>query len=64
LIDPVLMRQASPEQAEQAVAGILGATAAAPATTLCAWSFDAETPIQNVEALYRTVLATNERKPL
>ena len=61
LIDPVLMRNASPSQVERAIAAILDATAAAPTTTLCAWSFDCETPVQNVEALYRTVQATHDR---
>ena len=57
LIDPVLMLNSTPEEVEQAVASILDATVAAPVTTLCAWSFDTETPVKNVEALYQTVVA-------
>lgn len=56
LIDPVLMRNETPERVGQTVAGILEATVAAPATTLCAWSFDGETPVENVDALYRTAI--------
>jgi len=63
LIDPVLMLNATPERVGQAVASIVDATAAAPATTLCAWSFDGETPVQNVEALYRTVQAAKGNEP-
>lgn len=59
LIDPVLIRNEKPEQVGQAVTNILEATLAAPATTLCAWSFDVETPVENVEALYQTVRAAN-----
>jgi len=55
LIDPLLMRDGTPEQVHETVTNMLAATAPAPATTLCAWSFDSETPIPNVEALYRTV---------
>jgi len=63
LIDPVLMLNASPAQVEQAVASMLDAAASAPSTTLCAWSFDVETPLQNVEALYQTVQAVKGKGP-
>jgi len=63
LIDPGLMRNETPEQVGRAVERVLEATAAAPATTLCAWSFDRETPVQNVEALYRTVMTMKGSNP-
>ena len=59
LLDQVLMRNAPLTGVEDTVTGILRATAAAPATTLCAWSFDRETPVCNVEAMYETVEAWN-----
>ncbi len=55
LIDPVLMRNGSRSEVAEGVACTLSATAAAPETTLCAWSFDPETPVCNVETLYTTV---------
>jgi hypothetical protein len=55
LIDPVLMRQGTPETVAQALTRILHDTAGAPAVTLCAWSFDRDTPIDNVAAMYATV---------
>jgi hypothetical protein len=55
LIDPLRMLNDGPAEIEGMVRGLLEATVPAPSTTLCAWSFDAETPIRNVEALYRTV---------
>ncbi|HEY3378736.1 MAG TPA: uroporphyrinogen decarboxylase family protein [Armatimonadota bacterium] len=57
LIDPLVMRDGAPEQVETLIRDTLHATAPAPATTLCAWSFDRETPLGNVEALYQTVAA-------
>jgi hypothetical protein len=35
----------------------------APATTLCAWSFDRDTPVANAEALYRTVESWTRGRP-
>ncbi len=55
LIDPVLMREGSPDDVRREVEGIRRDTAPAPAVTLCAWSFDPETPLENVEALYEVV---------
>ncbi len=63
LVDPVLMLNASPEHVSGVVAEMLDAAAPAPATTLCAWSFDSETPLQNVEALYQTVQAVKGKTP-
>jgi hypothetical protein len=59
LIDPVLMRDGPPARVEQTVTDLLTATATAPGTTLCAWSFDRDTPVRNVEAMYQTVEAWN-----
>ena len=58
LVDPLLMLGGSEEEVGVAVARMLESTAGAPSTTLCAWSFDAETPLCNVEALYRSVEAS------
>lgn len=55
LVDPSLMRDASASQVAETVTGMLEACRAAPSTTLCAWSFDRETPVENVVAMYRTV---------
>lgn len=63
LIDPVLMLNATPERVTQTVAEIVDATAAAAGTLLCAWSFDGNTPVRNVEALYTTVGAANAARP-
>lgn len=55
LVDPVPMRNGTPSQVGQLAAELLRDTAAAPSATLCAWSFDRETPVSNVEALYECV---------
>ncbi|MCX6992001.1 MAG: hypothetical protein NT011_02540 [Kiritimatiellaeota bacterium] len=55
LIDPVPVRDGTPERVRKIITDMLAATAGAPSTLLCAWSFDRETPVQNVEALYETV---------
>ncbi len=57
LIDPILMRNGRRGEIETAIRDMLSATAAAPETTLCAWSFDTETPVPNVETLYATATA-------
>jgi hypothetical protein len=59
LIDPVLMRDGSPAMVRDYLGAMLAATAPAPATTLCAWSLDRDTPIANVEALYQAVAASH-----
>jgi hypothetical protein len=63
LIDPVLMRNGDTQRVAAAVREVLDATAPAPATTLCAWSFDRDTPVANVEALYRTVECWTRGRP-
>lgn len=55
LIDPLLVRNGSPSDVAEGIAEVLEQTADAPATTLCAWSFDRETPIENVAAMYEVV---------
>ncbi len=55
LIDPVLMREGTPDDITQLITGILDDTATAPAINLCAWSFDRDTPLENVRAMYAAV---------
>ena len=55
LVDPKIMKAGSDESIRDLVGGLLRDTANAPAVTLCAWSFDRDTPIANVAALYETV---------
>ncbi|MBI3986057.1 MAG: hypothetical protein HY343_04015 [Lentisphaerae bacterium] len=55
LVDPTLMRQGDAGAVRSAVLKIVEATRPAPETLLCAWSFDRDTPLSNVEMLYKTV---------
>jgi hypothetical protein len=55
IVDPLVLRNGKPSDVEAFVDGLLDATSAARETTLCAWSFDRETPIGNVDALYNVV---------
>jgi uroporphyrinogen-III decarboxylase len=55
LIDPLLMRDGKPDRVAAAISGILRDTASAPNVTLCAWSFDRDTPVENVAAMYEVV---------
>lgn len=55
LIDPLLVRNGTTGEVGDGIAEVLEQTAAAPETTLCAWSFDRETPIENVAAMYEVV---------
>jgi len=52
LVDPLVLRNETPEAVADLTHALITACAPAPATTLCAWSFDAETPIENVAAMY------------
>ena len=52
LIDPVLMREAAPDSVREMISGALDDCEHSPAVTLCLWSLDSATPIQNVEAVY------------
>lgn len=55
LVDPLLLLEGDPDTVGRSIEGILRDTATAPAVTLCAWSFDRDTPIRNVAAMYETV---------
>ncbi|HOS43995.1 MAG TPA: uroporphyrinogen decarboxylase family protein [Armatimonadota bacterium] len=55
LIDPVLMREGAPDDITRLIAGIIDDTATAPGVNLCAWSFDRDTPLENVRAMYAAV---------
>lgn len=57
LLDPVRFREDEPEGVRNLIADTLAATAPAPAVTLCAWSLDRDTPVDNVAALYAAVQA-------
>jgi hypothetical protein len=59
LVDPSLMRDAAPARIKEVITAMLTATRKAPSTALCAWSFDRDTPVTNVECLYQTVEAWN-----
>ena len=52
LVDPLVLLNGNEDDVADLTNTLLAATAAAPATTLCAWSFDRETPIANVTAMY------------
>ncbi len=56
LVDPLVMRNASPDAVDALTRSIVDACAPAPSTTLCAWSFDRETPVANVTAMYSAVI--------
>jgi uroporphyrinogen-III decarboxylase len=55
LVDPLLMLAGDPDAVRRSVEGILRETSPAPAVTLCAWSFDRDTPLENVAAMYDIV---------
>ena len=55
LVDPLVVRNENPEAVDALTRAIVSACAPAPATTLCAWSFDRETPVENVAAMYSAV---------
>lgn len=55
LLDPGIIRDGTPDDVRRYVAQILIDTASAPAVTLCAWSFDVETPMENVAAIYESL---------
>jgi uroporphyrinogen-III decarboxylase len=55
LVDPLVVRNGSAGEVAAYTESILDATERAPATTLCAWSFDRDTPVGNVDALYDVV---------
>ena len=55
LVYPVLMREGNPDTVDEDVDRILTDTLASPRVTLCAWSFDRDTPVENVAQIYDTV---------
>jgi len=55
LVDPVTLREGDADAARKLIADTLAATAPAPAVTLCVWSLDRDTPVDNVAAIYETV---------
>jgi len=55
LVDPTTMREGDRESVARLVGSILDAVCTANEVTLCAWSFDRDTPIENVATLYDTV---------
>jgi hypothetical protein len=59
LIDPLLVLNGSDGDVAAGIAEVLDATAAAPETMLCAWSFDRETPLENVATMYEVVAEGN-----
>jgi hypothetical protein len=54
LVDPVVVLQGTPGQIHDLLTPIITLLRRRNAGTLCAWSFDAATPIRNVEAIYET----------
>ena len=55
LVNPLLMGSGTPDAVAAHVRALLAHCAPAPATTLCVWSLDRDTPIPNVDALYNVV---------
>jgi hypothetical protein len=61
LFDPVLMLEGEPDAIHRAIEDIMRIGAASPAVTLCAWSFDRDTPLENAIALYDAVMPWMKR---
>ncbi len=57
LVDPLVLRYGNPDDVRAFIALLLRDTVAAPAVTLCAWSFDRDTPVENVAAMYDEVMS-------
>ena len=55
LIDPKIVRDGTPDDVHSLVRSVIADTSKAPGVTLCAWSFDKETPIENVAEIYKVV---------
>ena len=53
LVDPILMLKGDPDMIHRTIEEMLYVTATAPAITLCAWSFDRDTPLENVVGAVR-----------
>lgn len=55
LVDPVIIRNGKPNDVESLVKSLVTGTLNAPAVTLCAWSLDRETPVANLQTLYKVL---------
>ena len=55
LVDPLIVRNGTPSAVADYVDAVQAQASPAPAVILCAWSFDRETPVGNVDALYSVV---------
>ncbi len=55
LVDPLPLRDGDAGQVRGLIQGILTDTRPAPQVTLCVWSLDRDTPVENVAAVYETV---------
>jgi hypothetical protein len=55
LVDPSVMRDGNADAVEDSVSKIIEDTQLSDKILLCAWSFDCETPFENIKALYQTV---------
>jgi hypothetical protein len=55
LVDPVLLREGTADDVYAYISTMVSDCAPAPAVHLCAWSFDRDTPFDNVRAMYRAV---------
>jgi uroporphyrinogen-III decarboxylase len=55
LVDPLPLRDAPAEEVRSFIGGIIRDTAPTPQVTLCAWSLDRDTPVENVTAVYEAV---------
>jgi hypothetical protein len=55
LVDPLPLRNAEAREVRQFVAGIIEDTRPAPQVTLCVWSLDRDTPVENVAAVYEAI---------
>lgn len=61
LVDPVLMRDGATDDVHDTVSELATVLRRRGGGTLCAWSFDADTPIENVARMYETVAEAEGR---
>jgi len=59
LIDPVLMRDSTPDEVNTSISQLVEPLRRRGGGTLCAWSFDSDTPVENVARMYETVAAAD-----
>lgn len=55
LVDPLVVRNGAPREVTTLIESLLAKTIDAPMVTLCAWSLDKETPVENLQELYLTM---------